>query len=105
MVEEEDTSGWGEKNVVNAQTQLFAPTFRKIEQSKEGAVDEVEVGGDVEDISDEAVLARHTEVLAKMREKIDIIKQARGRGRGGGNLSFGGIPGGAIAAMNRSNNL
>jgi hypothetical protein len=87
----------GEANIVNMRDNLLhAPTFRKIE---EGADDEEEGDGEEEeDISDEAVLARHTEVLARMREKIEIIRNARGRGRGGGNLSFG-VPMATVASV------
>ena len=70
----------GEKNIIKGKSQLLAPTFRSIAGTKddpEGFEEGNQEEGDFEDLSDEAVLKRHNEVLERMKAKIDAIREAR----------------------------
>ena len=66
---------------------IFAPDVRKLdkpvwEESKEESSSDYD-GDDstVEDISDEAVLARHQKVLDHMKEKLDVAMEQRSKTR------------------------
>ena len=72
---------------------IFAPDVRKLEGSAwdEYADDsDYDDDSECEDISDEAILARHQEVLDVMKQKLDVAMEQRNQSRGRANISAGG---------------
>ena len=82
--ESENVAFAGEKNVIidGMDTVLVAPSFRRVTKDElEAKASSAEAEGeDMEDISDEAILRRHEEVLNRMREKLAFLKERRAGG-------------------------